>query len=653
MRFAEFNEIFNPAREKCYFSNAEYTATGKKRYLSFLELTSIIRSERADNLEIGYELQDPFFIVETKDEKFAFFVKNFKNLNTYIIKSYDTYIYFFRKTQDVKNLIEYTTNTLVRGAIKVRTTKLSHHVILPFKTITNTSELLENTEEFYAEGVDDIDDIPFELKPIVQKSYTNYSYPFPIKKKTLETLTQIINQIKPIVPTYDDICKIISAINILYCSIPLNQEELEELLQDENLVSKSFFDDGVIRYDRIAKYLIAKHYIKYNDSDNLVYYYDPVKKVYINDDKYLSAITGNISPVLKTTHIDEVIETIKRITYTNKVTFNESQFTVLFKNGVFNLVDGTFTQMAPDILETNLIGAEFIQDLKPNAFVDDFFSTLTCGDTEVEQLLYEAMGYSMFRTSEFQVAFLLYGGGKNGKSTLFDVLRKMIGTKNSTNVSFKDLSNTFRPSMMENKLISIAPDISSSDLEDSDVMKSIIAGEDVTLERKNKDPKNKPLHCTMWFGCNKLPRTSDTSYGFYRRFVVVPMNADLSKVKRGEGKKFHDSLMRQENIDYVANMALRAFFQVYHVSNEFIEPDVVKEQTEKYRDTSDSARQYINKRLERGTLHISNVDSWDAENLYPGYKIFCDERGNKAKGLNSFELSVDTYKEEIKKRGAV
>ena len=446
-----------------------------------------IKSERADNLEIGYELQDPFFIVETKDEKFAFFVKNFKNLNTYIIKSYDTYIYFFRKTADVKNLIEYTTNTLVRGAIKVRTSKLSHHVILPFKTITNTSELLENTEEFYAEGVDDIDDIPFELKPIVEKSYTNYSYPFPIKKKTLETLTQIINQIKPIVPTYDDICKIISAINILYCSIPLNQEELEELLQDENLVSKSFFDDGVIRYDRIAKYLIAKHYIKYNDSDNLVYYYDPVKKVYINDDKYLQAITGNISPVLKTTHIDEVIETIKRITYTNKVTFNESQFTVLFKNGVFNLIDGTFTEMSPDILETNLIGAEFIQDLKPNAFVDDFFSRLTCGDTEVEQLLYEAMGYSMFRTSEFQVAFMLYGGGKNGKSTLFDVLRKMIGTKNSTNVSFKDLSNTFRPSMMENKLISIAPDISSSDLEDSDVMKSIIAGEDVTLEKKNKD----------------------------------------------------------------------------------------------------------------------------------------------------------------------
>ena len=177
MRFAEFNETFNPAREKCYFSNAEYTVTGKKRYLSFLELTSIIKSERADNLEIGYELQDPFFIVETKDEKFAFFVKNFKNLNTYIIKSYDTYIYFFRKTADVKNLIEYTTNTLVRGAIKVRTSKLSHHVILPFKTITNTSELLENTEEFYAEGVDDIDDIPFELKPIVEKSYTNYSYP--------------------------------------------------------------------------------------------------------------------------------------------------------------------------------------------------------------------------------------------------------------------------------------------------------------------------------------------------------------------------------------------------------------------------------------------------------------------------------------------
>lgn len=257
------------------------------------------------------------------------------------------------------------------------------------------------------------------------------------------------------------------------------------------------------------------------------------------------------------------------------------------------------------------------------------------------------MGYSMFRTSEFQVAFMLYGGGKNGKSTLFDLLRKMIGTKNSTNVSFKDLSNTFRPSMMENKLISIAPDISSSDLEDSDVMKSIIAGEDVTLEQKNKDPKNKSLYCTMWFGCNKLPRTSDTSYGFYRRFIVIPMKADLSHVKRGEGKIFHDKLLEQENIDYVAYKALTAFWKVYHKTNEFTLPAVVKEETEKYRDTSDSARQFVNKRIESGILRVSNVAGWNAEDLYHGYKSFCEERGNRPKSLNSFELSLETYKEEI------
>jgi len=647
MRFAEFNETFNPNREKCYFSYTEFMATGKRRYLSFIELASIIRSGTASNLEIAYELQDPYFVVETRDERFAHFVKTYRNLNTYIIKSYDTFIYFFRKTEDIKNLVEYTTNTLVRATIKVTTPKQKHHVVLPYKTDTNSSDILANTFEFYEENTHSIDDAPFELKPIVPKAYTNYSFPFPIRNKTLDNLNLIINNIKPVSPSYDDLCKTISAINILYCAFPLTQDELDELLKGEELISKSFFEGREVRYDRIAKYLIAKHYIKYNESDNLIYYYDPIKKVYINDEKHLRSVTGNISPMLKTIHIDEVIQTINRIAYTNRVKFNESQFTVLFKNGVFDLIKGDFTQMSPDVLETNLIGANFKKPTGSNKFVDDFLTTLTCGDKQVEELLYEAMGYSMFRTAEFQVAFMLYGGGKNGKSTMFDLLRKMIGNRNATNISFKDLSNTFRPSMMENKLISIAPDISSSDLEDSDVMKSIIGGEDVTLEQKNKDPRNKSLYCTMWFGCNKLPRTSDNSYGFYRRFIVIPMKADLSHVKRGEGKVFHDKLLEQENIDYVAFKSLSAFWKVYHKTSEFTQPAVVTEETEKYRDTSDSARQFVNKRIESGVLMVSNATEWNAENLYQSYKSFCEERGNRPKSLNSFELSFETYKEEI------
>ena len=651
MRFAEFNAVFNPNNEKAYFSNNEYTLTNKKRYLSFLEISTQIKSNKIEDPEICYELQEPFIIVEVKEYRIIDFIKSTSILNCHIIKAGDTYQILLRRSSDIKTLTDYTTNTLIKASIKMLTPKVKPYIILPFKSATNKSTILKNIKEVYERDLDDMDEIPFELKPIISTSFTNYTYKYPIKINTQEHLEKIILRIKGLVSSFDDMKKIISSINVLFCNQPLTPDELEELFENDAVIHKSFFEDGNVMYNNIAKYIIKKYYVKFNDADGKIYHYDEIKKVYISDEKTLKAVIGSLSPVLKTAHIDEVMEAINRMSYLNKVEFNENPLAVLFQNGVFNVGDGSFRPMSPDVLETNLIGATYKggKDVKPNPFVDDFMKTITCGDIQVEMLLYEAIGYSMLRTSEFQVSFMLYGPGKNGKSTLFDILRLVIGRKNATNVSFKDLSNTFRPSMMENKLVSIAPDISSSDLEDSDVMKSIIAGEDVTIEQKNKDPRNKALYCTMWFGCNKLPRTSDNSYGFYRRFIVVPMKADLSKVSRGEGKKYHDKLITQENINYVANRAIRAFFNLYHGDGEFTIPKVVREETEAYRDMSDTVRQFVKYRISEGRLKRERVDDWNIDTEYPEYVEFVNRRGNRPKSQNSFELSFDAYRDELRK----
>lgn len=653
MRFYDFDKALNPFDEKLYFSYSEYNITKKRRYLSFNELSTIIKQNLIENLEIAYELPPHLVLVEIKDERMIEILHRTNKINTYILKSRDVYQCIFKKDDDVKNLQEYTTNVLTKATLFVKTDKNKPFIILPFKDKTNTSPILKNIFEEYSKDLHNIDDLPFEFKPIVNRSYTNYAYKYPIVTDTEKHFVDILSKVKYLVPEYNDIVKIMNAINVLYCDEPLTETELEDLLTGDDIIYKSFFADGTILYNEIAQHFIAKYHIKYDGEDNLIYYYDDINNVYVNDNMKIASLIGSLIPPLKTPQIEEAIETIKRMTYMNKVEFNKEEFTILFQNGLFDLNTGKFTSpVNPTVLETNLIGANFIKshELTSNAFVDDFFATLTCHDEQVERLIYEAIGYSLCKSSRYQVAFMCYGGGQNGKSTLFDLIKRVAHKRNTTNVSFKDLSNNFRPSLLNGKLISIAPDISSSNTEDSDYMKSAIAGDDITIEKKGKDAFVKPVYATMWFGMNKLPRTSDNSHGFYRRFIVIPMRADLSAIKRGEGNTFYQNLMTQENIDYVANRAIRAFFNVFHKTNEFTIPKVVEKETEYYKDYSDTVRQFIKMKFKEGGYTTTSILTIDVLREYDQYKYFCTSRGNQPKAFNNFELSFDAFVEEIKKK---
>jgi len=653
LRFFDFNQRMNPFNDKVYFSHTEYLITKKRRYLSFYDLTALIKANDIPDLEIAYELPEHLILVTTKDSRLVDSIAKTRSINAYILKMKGVYQCVFKKTSDLKSLNEYTTNVLTNASVTVRTEKVKPFIVLPYKSSTNTSFLLNHIDEIYAVRVGEIDNIPFEFKPIVNKSFTNLEETYPIKSDTQQHFSRIITKIKNIVPTYEDVCNIINAINIIYCEDPLTDEEITEMFNSDLVIDKSFVSDGTILYDVIAHHFINKHYIKYDASDNNLYYYDELKKVYINDDKHLKSIINVLLPFLKTPQIDEVMETIRRITYVSRVEFNKEEFNVLFKNGLFNLTDLKFkSDLDPTVLETNQINATFYMDsaLKPNPFVDNFFDVISCHDKDVVKLMYEAIGYSMFRSSRFQVAFLCYGVGQNGKSTMFDLIKNVVGKENATNVSFKDLSNNFRPSLLEKKLVSIAPDISSSNTEDSDYMKSVIAGDDITIEKKNKDAYVKPVYATMWFGCNKLPRTSDNTHGFYRRFIVIPMKADLSGISRGDGKKFYEKLMTQENIDYTANRAVRAFYEVFYKTNEFTIPAVVQHEIDYYKLYSDTVRQFIKDQIDGGQIQERNVDKWNAEVLYEQYKAFCLSRGNQVKAFANYELSFQQIQEEIRRK---
>ena len=73
--------------------------------------------------------------------------------------------------------------------------------------------------------------------------------------------------------------------------------------------------------------------------------------------------------------------------------------------------------------------------------VNYYFSSVTLGNKELEQLLYEIAGYAMLKTSIMARGFILLGSGRNGKSAYLSALRCLLPNQ-CAHEHLEDLSGT-------------------------------------------------------------------------------------------------------------------------------------------------------------------------------------------------------------------
>ena len=59
--------------------------------------------------------------------------------------------------------------------------------------------------------------------------------------------------------------------------------------------------------------------------------------------------------------------------------------------------------------------------------MDKTLNKISCDDKQLRMLIEEMVGYCLFRRNELGKCFILTGSGANGKSTLLDVIKRLIG----------------------------------------------------------------------------------------------------------------------------------------------------------------------------------------------------------------------------------
>lgn len=122
------------------------------------------------------------------------------------------------------------------------------------------------------------------------------------------------------------------------------------------------------------------------------------------------------------------------------------------------------------------------------------------------------------------------GVGGTGKSTFLEVLTKIVGENNVSNVLLDQFGNRFVFANMLGKYLNIGDDNGRNDeLQNVGTLKSIVTGGRVTIDRKFLPPIDVRITATQLFATNIMPYIDFTDGGLMRRLNIVPMNRVIPK----------------------------------------------------------------------------------------------------------------------------
>ena len=155
---------------------------------------------------------------------------------------------------------------------------------------------------------------------------------------------------------------------------------------------------------------------------------------------------------------------------------------------------------------------------------DDFIVKLTLEDTELKAVIQEIMGYVLTRRVDAQKFFIFWSAGGSGKSTFCDVLVWLAGEENVSSVSLGALSDKFARSQIEGKILNLATENETRRVKTA-LLKQIVGGDIIQIERKGKDPHSHRPSVKCVFAVNNLPQFCENSYGMLRRMLIVPFPA--------------------------------------------------------------------------------------------------------------------------------
>ncbi len=271
------------------------------------------------------------------------------------------------------------------------------------------------------------------------------------------------------------------------------------------------------------------------------------------------------------------------------------------QNGTFDLDSRKLRDHDSADLITAIANVEFDPDAEAPEFVKFLQAVLVNRgrepDADLVSYVQRALGYSLTPDMSEQVMFIAYGNGANGKSTLFNTVRKLLGDYGkATNFSTFDADNRNQygndiAALKESRFVFAGESESERRLAEARV-KAVTGGDALTCRFLYGEFFEYQPQFKVWLAVNHKPTIRNTDHGIWRRIRFIPF------YQKFEGESRVTTMEKTLEGEYsgILNWLLEGYRQ--WSEGALGSSEAVEEESQNYREESDTLGQWINERFE-------------------------------------------------------
>lgn len=259
-------------------------------------------------------------------------------------------------------------------------------------------------------------------------------------------------------------------------------------------------------------------------------------------------------------------------------------------------------------------------------------------DQDLIQYAQEISGLMAIGKVYVEALVIAYGDGRNGKSTYWNSIARVLGTYCggiSADALTANCKRNIRPEMAElkGKRMVIAAEMEEGVRLSTSVLKQICSTDEVGGEKKYKAPfQFVPSHTIVLY-TNHLPRVGASDEGTWRRLIVIPFTAQFTG--KSEVKNYTDYLVEKAGpaiLQWIIEGAQRVIEKDYHLDP----PKCVRDAIEKYRGQNDWLHHFLDDCCE-----LAPGFQEKSGELYGAYRAYCQQMNEYTRSTSDFYAALE------------
>ncbi len=270
----------------------------------------------------------------------------------------------------------------------------------------------------------------------------------------------------------------------------------------------------------------------------------------------------------------------------------------------------------------------------------EFLSRVTCHDSALEEYLQEIAGMAAVGKVLRENLIIAFGGGGNGKSTIFNLLSRVLGDYAgglSSDVLVTNNRNNKKPEFAElrGKRLVVAAELEEGMRLDTAVVKKLCSTDPIRAEKKYKAPFDFiPSHTVVLY-TNHLPKVGTIDTGTWDRLIVVPFNAKF-RGQEGEVLNYADYLFEHSG-GAVLSWIIQGAQKFLANEGRIEEPECVQKSCGDYRAANDWLNNFLQERCE-----LSPDNEVSSSEFYQEYTRYCDRMQDYHRSQSDLKSAMET-----------